>query len=203
MELEKEEYGSEAYDDAYMSGGWNNMYGVHYSESNYMGVWQYIVDYLKSNDVMEAYSILEVGCGVGQLAQFLSDSGLLKYTGFDFSDVGIKKAIERNINNFRFIVDDVYTTRLFSDCDRCEYNLILITEVLEHLKNDMGILARIPKGMKIIGTVPNYDSKTRVRYFKSIDEIKSRYGGELNFERIEAFNLDETNIIFTFIATKK
>ena len=38
------------------------------------------------------YRILDVGCGVGQFAEYLRHNGIRKYTGIDFSEVAIEEA---------------------------------------------------------------------------------------------------------------
>ena len=44
--------------------------------------------------------IIELGCGTGQLAEYLADEGKQKYTGIDFSEVGLDIARQRSKQKF-------------------------------------------------------------------------------------------------------
>jgi len=54
----------------------------HYTASEYYFLWSVIVDRIAMSD---AGSILEIGCGTGQLASLIHDKVMCNYHGFDFS----------------------------------------------------------------------------------------------------------------------
>lgn len=94
----------------------------------------------------------------------------VKYNGFDFSKKRIEIAKEFNPEG-KFFVKNAYKTNLFNDCD---YDVIICTEVLEHLDKDCDLMDRIPKGKKFFGTVPDYDSSSHVRYFENSEKVLER-----------------------------
>src|SRR5690242_13982750 len=70
------------YDDAYRSAP---VYHEHWSKSHYVPVWEAI-----EQRIVQGSSVLEVGCGPGQLAQMLREHRVLAdYVGFDFSAVAV------------------------------------------------------------------------------------------------------------------
>src|SRR5438067_3176677 len=60
-----------------------------YPQSRYYFLWAVIVDRVRRSGLR---SVLEIGCGPGQLAAFLLDQGVEQYTGLDFSPVAIEIA---------------------------------------------------------------------------------------------------------------
>lgn len=158
------EAGSDWYNDAYSESA---VYAAHYAESPYMPVWEAIAGLIETPT-----SILEIGCGPGQLAHMLDEKGLVTdYTGFDVSNVAIDSARTR-LPERHFVVDDAYKTDLVPGST---HDLVLCTEVLEHLTRDIDILKRVPKGRRVIATVPDFPSETHVRWFKSSSEARRRY----------------------------
>lgn len=153
------------YDDAYTNGA---PYQVHWSDSHYLPVWEAICE-----RVPQGAHIFEVGCGPAQLAQMLFDKGIpATYVGFDFSPTAVEMA-QRNVPGQRFEVADAHTTDLFTTVD---YDTVICTEVLEHITEDVAVVKRIPSGKRLLGTVPDFDADTHVRWFKDADEVRERYG---------------------------
>jgi SAM-dependent methyltransferase len=153
------------YDDAYRSAP---AYRQHWSESHYLPVWEAI-----EQRIPRGAAVLEVGCGPGQLAQMLRDHGVLSgYVGFDFSAVAVEMA-RTSSTDLRFEEADAYTTGLFADV---AYDTVICTEVLEHLADDLGILERVPAGVHVLATVPDFDYDSHVRFFADEDAVRARYG---------------------------
>lgn len=155
---------AEWYDDVYRV---SEEYGVHYRKSPYMPVWESIAERIGAPT-----AVLEIGCGPGQLAHFLHDEGLLsEYVGFDLSSVAVSSARER-VPGRRFEVADVHTTDLI---DASHFDLVVCTEVLEHIQHDREVLRRIPAGKRVIATVPDFPSETHVRWFNGSRSVERRY----------------------------
>lgn len=147
-------------------------YCQHYTESAYYALWAIIADRI----IRGGYkSVLDVGCGTGQLAMLLRDRGLNQYRGFDFSEKRIYQA-RRSCTEFDFIIADAFETDLFTSFD---YDAVIMTEFLEHIEKDIDVLEKIPVGTRIYASVPNFMYVSHVRKFKDIDAVKERYGEEV------------------------
>lgn len=167
---------AEWYDDVYSTEP--DEYVNHYSESRYLPVWEAICE-----RVPAGAGVLEAGCGPAQLAEMMIDRGVIRnYIGFDFSPAAIVLA-KKHLLEQRLEVADAYTTDLFTTVD---YDVIVCTEVLEHITDDLGIVERFPKGKQVLATVPNFDYETHVRFFEDADEVRERYGHL--FDRLEVTN---------------
>lgn len=143
-------------------------YTVHYSSSRYLPVWEAI-----SNRIKPGAHILEIGCGPAQLAHMLIDRAIpASYVGFDFSPAAIELA-KKNLPGQRLEVGDARTTDLVNTLD---FDVVICTEVLEHIIDDIPVLERIPNGVQVLATVPNFDYKTHVRFFADAVEVRARYG---------------------------
>jgi SAM-dependent methyltransferase len=170
------EQGPEWYDRAFSK---TEEYHAPYQESPYYFLWTVIVDRLRRDGVR---SILEVGCGSGQLAAFLIDNGLDRYVGFDFSPKAIELA-ERTAPAGRFLVDDARTSSLYED----QYEALICTEVLEHIVEDLAVVERFPQGRRCIFSVPSYNSASHVRFFANETAVSERYGPSFSALDVVAF----------------
>jgi SAM-dependent methyltransferase len=151
---------------------------AHYSRSPWYYIWTVIVDRLLR---MGRPAVLDIGCGPGQFAALLRDRGITRYTGIDFSPKRIEQA-RLVVPEFRFEVADAYTTPLFETAD---YDVAVSLEFLEHVTGDLDVLRRLRAGTKLIATVPNFGGGSHVRHFRTVDEVRQRYG-----ELFEAFQVD-------------
>jgi len=152
----------------------------HYTQSVDYYIWTVIVDRVRRR---KPRSILEIGCGSGQLAHAIYDSGIVRsYVGFDFAAARLNQA-RVNVPDYRFEVADAFQTDLY---DTVDYDLVICTEFLEHVERDLTVIERIRRGSRIIGLVPNFAWVSHVRYFKSTDEVAERYGPYFS-----DFNVDE------------
>jgi SAM-dependent methyltransferase len=104
-----------------------------------------------------ANNVLVLGCGRG-LVEYLLTEGW-HCTSVDISEKQIEAAreINRFKNNRTFYVDDLFHVR--SIPANSQFNLVIISEVIEHLDNDRGALRvaydRLEPGGHFILTVPN------------------------------------------------
>lgn len=143
-------------------------YRAPYWNSRYYFAWAVIGDRLvKSGNE----SVLEVGCGTGQLAQLLLDWGVGTYHGFDFSSVAVDVARAQAPAGV-FEVADARTTDLF---ESVPYDWVLCTEVLEHIEFDLEVIEKFRSGSSALCTVPSFDYVSHLRHFKSATEVEERY----------------------------
>ena len=124
-------------------------------------------------------SVLEVGCGSGVLAEMLIAAGV-RYTGFDISPVGVEKARQRNPQG-RFSVGDATDSAAYGT----PYDALVCCEVLEHVNDDLAAIESWRSGSICICSVPNFDYVSHVRFFRSPEEVRQRYGGLLDIHRID------------------
>jgi len=170
--------GAEYYNDIFTR---YKKYHSHYSESRYFEMWKRIIELIKT---IPEPSILEVGCGTGQFAEFLKDQNLIDYKGFDFSVTALNLATGRNINDFIFFEGDAQTKTAYLKYD---YNLIVALEVFEHT-DDMKLLEQIESGKNIILSVPEFDDPAHIRYFPRIEQVTQQYEKYINIEVLEKFD---------------
>ena len=164
--LEEGEKGSDFYDRTFDG---DDYWRGHYTTVHDYMCWTVIIDRLRT---WRARRLLEIGCGSGQLACAIRDSGILEgYCGFDFSQHRLEYARSR-CPELRFEVADAFETDLFTTF---EYDSALATEFLEHVEADLAVLSRLRPGTKFIGTVPNYPFVSHVRHFRSCAEVSTRY----------------------------
>ncbi|MCI1946303.1 methyltransferase domain-containing protein [Clostridium luticellarii] len=178
------------YNSVYESGGWNETYFKHYSETQYFPIWSKSLEIIKN---IGNVKIIDIGCGVGQFANFVFDSGITNYKGIDFSEEAVKMAKIRN-DKYRnlFKVDNAYT----SDIVNGDYNTAVMFEVLEHLNDDIGLIKRLKTGSNIIFSVPNFYSAGHVRWFNSKMDILKRYNAAVHVDNIYIFNIGKNNRIY-------
>ncbi len=165
FQVDGREYGAGFYDRAYREVA---EYHVPYNQSRYYFLWTVIVDRTRRDRLRR---VLEIGCGPGQLATFLLDQGIEEYVGLDFSPQAIEIA-RSNAPRARFVVDDARTTEVYNEV---EYDVIICTEVLEHIENDLVVLSRFGPGKRCLCSVPNFPEDSHVRHFADAGEVADRY----------------------------
>lgn len=178
--------GAEWYDASFeASGDWSG----HYTTSEYYFLWAVIADRTQRT---EAKSILEIGCGSGQLACLLREKAGCKYVGFDFSEKRVEYARKAN-PDLSFLHEDAFKSDLFTTCD---YDTVVCTEFLEHVEGDTVVLNKIRKGSRFYGTVPNFPFISHVRHFRDENEVRLRYGSRFRDLRIDRFLADAKGRVF-------
>ena len=165
-------------------------YAVSGQESEYAAVWDRVVAGLRAQ---QAQRILDLGCGPGQFAQYLSAAWPeVQYTGLDFSAVAVTKARQRCPQHL-FEQRELPVTDFTNLPD---FDTVVCTEVLEHVENDREILAALPAGTAISASVPNFDAFGHVRLFRDEAEVRQRYGVLFDGLEVEAFALSASNILW-------
>ena len=158
--------------------------------SDYAPVWERIIAALQAGGTR---SILDLGCGPGQFAEFLAarlpDTG---YAGIDFSAVAIDHA-RKKCPQYRFEQVEL-PIRDFSALPA--FDTIICTEVLEHVEFDREVLAAVPAGTSMIASVPNFDTFSHVRYFPTEKDVIDRYGLLIDGLSVEGIEMSPQNTLW-------
>jgi SAM-dependent methyltransferase len=144
-------------------------YHKSYEQSFYYFLWSVIVDRIR---LAKLRRILEIGCGPGQLAGYLLEQGVEKYTGLDFSPQAIAMA-RQSVPAGEFVVGDARSPEIHA---RTEHDAIICTEVLEHIEDDLVVVSRFLPGKRCFCSVPNFPYDSHVRHFRDSAEVVDRYG---------------------------
>jgi 2-polyprenyl-3-methyl-5-hydroxy-6-metoxy-1,4-benzoquinol methylase len=155
-----------------------------YNQSFYYFLWVIIADRLRQAGIRRVF---EIGCGSGQLAAVLFEQGIEHYIGLDFSPGAIAMA-RQNATKGRFMVGDARTTTLHAEV---EHDVVICTEVLEHIEDDLAVLGRFSPGKRCLFSVPNFDHESHVRRFRSADAVVGRYG--FLFQDLDVMTLTSPN----------
>lgn len=172
------------YDDAFET---NPAYHCHYTQSGYYFLWTVIIERLRRANPS---TILEIGCGTGQLANAITDNLDIDYLGFDFSCTAIAAA-RKMCPAARFEPANALSTDLYDE----PRDVVICTEVLEHIEQDTDVMAKLYP-CRFIGSVPNYRAESHVRYFANAEEVKERYGEYFSTLTVDTFLLTKTQKFF-------
>jgi SAM-dependent methyltransferase len=170
-------------------------------KSVYYPLWSKAIDRLVEGGSRNVY---DLGCGVGHFEELANRSKKFKVVrAVDFSAVAIEMAKKRNPG----MTDTFYVADLMdkSVYDFTDYDTVTMFEVLEHI-DDMFVIDNIPKGKKIIFSVPSYDCESHVRYFALIGDVLERYSKAVKIIWTEPFHVsgvgDKKNYIWLVQAEK-
>jgi 2-polyprenyl-3-methyl-5-hydroxy-6-metoxy-1,4-benzoquinol methylase len=176
--MEVEEKGPEWYD---VLADQEKMYSLAPKESSYYPVWEKVIEAIRRSDRRLGGRIIELGCGSGQLARMIYSSGMQYHIGIDFSHNMIELAKKMNPDlSDRFHCQNFFKEMPFLDEGDC----IIMTEVLEHLEDDLKLIEKIPSGCHIIFSVPSYITQSHVRAFRNDNDIRVRYENLIRFNKI-------------------
>jgi trans-aconitate methyltransferase len=132
-------------------------------------LWKAVLAHIRPED-----QVLDLGCGAGQLAELRQarDGRSTGYwTGMDFSRTALEAALRR-VPVATWCDGDVREVppSWFQGAD-----VVVISETLEHIEDDLAVLRQIPAGKRVVLSVPNFDSDGHVRWFTSPRLAEERY----------------------------
>ena len=146
----------------------SRVYQASYHDSPYYVLWALIVDRIRRDSLGR---VLDIGCGTGQLAAFLFDHGIEEYVGLDFSSAAIDQARKASPRG-RFLVGDARRSDVYSTV---AHDVLVCTEVLEHIEDDFAVVSNFKPGVRCLLSVPSYPSKGHVRHFADEQAVTTRY----------------------------
>jgi 2-polyprenyl-3-methyl-5-hydroxy-6-metoxy-1,4-benzoquinol methylase len=161
---------------------------VEPEDSNWRGVYDLALGFLPPANNYP--TIMDIGCGTGMFARLLFKKGYSNYMGFDVAKKRVDIA-KQAVPTFDFFVRNVYDEEYLKPLFK-NFEYFVSLEVLEHLEKDREIIAMIPKGRKIIFSVPNYWTPSHVRAFANRGMIKERFKDMLEFLQIQTFTGSKT-----------
>lgn len=135
-----------------------------------------------------APTILDAGCGTGTFSMLLRDIGYFNVTGADFSQKAIEVAARR-CPEFRFACLNLRSPD--AKVEFLKHRHIVFLEVMEHVEEDLEIIAAIPSKRSVYLSVPNYPGDSHVRHFQAADDMIARYKPLLNISNYRTIELWE------------
>jgi 2-polyprenyl-3-methyl-5-hydroxy-6-metoxy-1,4-benzoquinol methylase len=159
-------------------------------DSIYIKVWASVMRLINN---LKPLRVIDIGCGPGQFAEYFLDMyNRGAYIGIDTSHTAIDLARAKNGSGvFYCCALNQLEEELIEQAD-----CFIALEVLEHVKDDLGLIRSIPQGRRLIFSVPNFDSFGHMRYFANAAEVKARYESALCSLTVEAIWLTESSAIY-------
>lgn len=167
----------------------------------YMPIYIAVADLLPS--CSNCGAIIDLGCGVGHFAKLIKNRGYERYIGIDFSEGMVQKSIDQvgQFGKYSFILGDLTNSAVQNIYKK--YDLFVAIETLEHITNDIKIVESIPINSRFVFTLPTFDAKSHVRYFKSVEQVHKRYNDLLIFSKNIELPWKNANKILLFDTTRK
>ncbi len=132
--------------------------------------------------------IVDLGCGTGRFVELLYRRGhYARVTGVDWSAAALGAASRYVRSKPHEAPETEWLETALEDWQpeplRAGNTVYTCTEVLEHLEDDRALVAKIPPGHRLLLTVPNFDSESHLRVFRSVGEVWKRYDRLVDFRR--------------------
>ncbi len=169
----------------------NTKMTTHIPKETSFGMIHHIPIYKKY--VKEHDKILDVGCGGAPMSLYFADKGM-HVKGIDLSNKAIsenKKAKEYfGFDNLEFACED-----FMNYADSAIYDVVMMTEVLEHIPDDKASLEKINALLKedgfLLMSVPSSNAPLHKKYLKKYgkDPFDERVGHLRRYDAVQIFNL--------------
>ena len=161
---------------------------------NFYRVWHTALSFINPS-----WRVLDVGCGRGEFGRLCVDKGC-QFSGIDFSAEAVKQARRNTPNSVIYHGNIFENTKLISSD---KYEIITLTEFLEHIEEDLEIIRLIPSTKKVFISIPNYGGRGHVRFFSSLDEVYGRYGDMINIETSSTLTFGPRSKIYCIYGVRK
>lgn len=167
------EYGSEIYSLRYKYG---------YNWACYRNLSMNLIQKMVLNKDTNKKTI-DIGCGIGWFTDMLYFNISRNIRGIDFSKLAIQFHAKRMYPAINFEIADIY------EYDYSDYQVAILTEVLEHIDKDIELLTRLPKDCIIYATVPFEKERMDITHVREYDinSIMARYKEIIDFKTCEKF----------------
>jgi trans-aconitate methyltransferase len=189
------ELGSDHYNKVYKSGGNKQVYFLDADQVPvYSRLWSIVAE-----EVRDCQEVVDLGCGPGHFPQMMRQKGIaVPYRGYDFSDVALDQARQKNLEDCEFHQANLY------EIGNIEASTFVCLEVLEHIEKDIELLeSTVPTGATLFFSVPNYTSSGHVRVFKDTQEVADRYSGLFELSHRETITFGGQHKIFIFSGVRR
>lgn len=149
-------------------------YRKNWRDSHYSFLHRILADHLDEigKNLGRPPSILEVGCGSGRVGEMVKELRLGEYRGFDISQAAVELANTRVPG--AFFVGSAADPQSYTGT----YDVIVCTEVLEHVKDDLSVVCCWKPGTVVLYSVPNFRGGKHVghvRFFEYMHDVLERY----------------------------
>lgn len=183
---------AEYYDAVYRK---SDQYQKGWESSRYLKVWRRMAERFDPD-----MRVIDLGCGVGQAAEFLFfERAVKQYIGVDFSPHAIALAQKKfpQSGPYRFICSDLFDYMEGVGVNSLkrppqEAFQIFCSETLEHIEKDTQLLEMIQvkfPDCRISISVPTFDDPSHVRHFRNAAEAALRYGEHIQIEDLSQLGL--------------
>lgn len=147
--------------------------------------------------------VVDLGCGTGRfLALLAQTSHHATLAGVDFAAAAVAEArnylrgvFDDDVDFYHRCTFDVIDLREWQPASGMDRSSFVCLEVLEHLVDDLDLVARVPAGAQLVFSVPSYMSASHVRCFTSISSVFHRFGGLLDIRRWSKYEFGAGNLI--------
>lgn len=146
-----------------------------------------------------SFRLLEIGCGSGHFATLLFQNNYTNYIGIDISENAINVAQNLNAQyKDKFFVGDA-----MDFLPKNDYDMVIMLEVLEHIKDDKKIFEVMKEGSLCCAIVPKVTAFNHYRTFNDLDAIKYRYGKYIDVLYFEEVVYQGSHDEMLFVGRKK
>lgn len=136
---------------------YDKLYTDHTDFSRYNEVYKTIATIIDNEP-----NIYDLGCGIAEIRKFLPDNK--NYVGYDFSEVAVKKARQKQyLANEGIEQADIYNHSF--DGLKCDKDVVIATEVIEHLDRPIEIISKIPSGVRFIFSIPSFPDAAHIELY--------------------------------------
>lgn len=164
---------------------YDTAYEEKYDAERYTDIYRTVLEWLGEN---KESSVLEVGCGCGDLACLIVKNNI-EYQGFDFSQKALDQIEAKSTDTRKkCTLADAYDKENYKE----NYNTVIAIEVMEHL-DDLKLLNNVRAGTRMILSLPDYMAWSHLRTYDSPQEIQNRFGALVDISKIETFVWGEDN----------